>query len=90
MAEAGAPITEQLYRLLCDFALDLEGRPDGLTVGEMRWVWVARYRCQLPRHAISQLSELGMVRRYHRRRTCVVTGHCRAPWLPALLEGLPS
>jgi hypothetical protein len=90
VAEASVFVTVRLYTLLCEFALDLRGDPDGLTVAEMRRAWVARYRCQLPRHAISQLSELGMVRRYHRRRTCVVTGHYRAPWLPALLEGLPS
>lgn len=29
-------------------------------------------------------------RQFHRRRTCVVTGHYRAPWVPVLLEGLPS
>lgn len=80
------PITEQLYRLLCDFALDLEGRPDGLTVGELRRAWSARHRVPLPRHAIGRLVELGLVCRHWRHRTCVVTGHYRAPWVPVSVE----
>lgn len=90
MADASVSVTVRLYTLLCEFALNLRGDLDGLTVGEMRRAWAARYRCDLPRHAISQLSELGMVRQFHRRRTCVVTGHYRAPWVPVALEGLPS
>lgn len=87
---ADVSVTFRLYTLLREFALDLRGDLDGLTVGEMRRAWVARYRSQLPRHAISQLSGLGMVRQYHRRRTCVVTGHYRAPWIPVSLQGLSS
>lgn len=86
MADATVSISEQLYRLICDFALDLEGRPDGLTAAEMRRVWVARHRCALPRRAIDRLSDLGLVCRHHRRRTCVLTGEYRAPWVPVSVE----
>ena len=90
MADAGVPVTEQLYRLLCDFALDLQGDADGLTVGELRRVWVARHRCPLPRHAMCRLVEMGLVCRHWRRRTCCVTGDYRAPWVPVSVEGACS
>lgn len=86
MADVRITNTEQLYRLICDFALDLDGHPDGLTAAEMRRVWVARHRCPLPRRAIDRLSDLGMVCRHWRRRTCVLTGEFRAPWVPVNVE----
>ena len=90
MADFRVTNTEQLYRLICDFALDLQGRPDGLTAAEMRRVWVARHRCPLPRRAIDRLLGLGLVCRHHCRRACVLTGEFRAPWVPVSVEATCS
>jgi hypothetical protein len=87
---ADASSTELLYRLVCEFALDPRGNPDGLTPAEMRRAWQARHRAPLPRGALSQLSDTGMVYRYFKRRTCVVTGDYRMPWVPSTMQVLSS
>lgn len=87
MADAAQSTVDRLYLLVAEFAVDLDGRPDGLTCHELRRAWRARHGDAVPRWVLPRLISLGLVYKTRHRRTCVVSGQCRGAYLPSTMRG---
>lgn len=87
MADAALSVRQRLHLLISDYALDLVGRPDGLTGPELRRAWSARHGGAVPRSALTDLQNQGLVYKLRERRTCVVSGEFRGAYLPCTMRG---
>lgn len=70
--------------LLTDFAVGIDGKPQGLTVAEFDRAWRARrYDGAAPKDVLYQLRDEGLVLQIPTKRRCAVLGVWRHAWATA-------